>query len=226
MTVLSGNGTFPCGYVGSETARTLQYGSSNGGLTVYDTNPELNELMKNAGKELNIKCHIAGKSPKLDGPVDIEGHKGKDEHFYVIDLARVYPPTAEKDMERTFLYKLFRPEFVKNYRIPLVDGFSTFGKHNEIVHNNEIKEATEYLLGKLIPTFCAHDLPRHFPSGNTGVFELDAITEELHRAGINVRYLGHVRFYAHDYLKPGIFNEICARVIKNYMRDQMREVSG
>ena len=109
----------------------------------------------------------------------------QDQRFYVIDLARVFPPTAEpeyvvhlrnlspntspllslsqsstlsrtaimsflsiasrskpllRSVEQSFLYKLFRPEFVKNYPKPLSsDAFSPFGDpDNKTLHNDEV----------------------------------------------------------------------------------------
>jgi len=47
----------------------------------------------------------------------------------------------------------------------------------------------------------------------------------MHRAGINVRYLGLVREHAPSYLRMGILNEICSRAIKNRLRAVMRETS-
>jgi hypothetical protein len=90
----------------------------------------------------------------LYGPADIEGHRSwQDNRYYVLDFARgeccvcrvscvscralanhcsvvslVFPPTAEADVLKTFLYRLFRPEFIKTYSTPLSsDAFSPFG---------------------------------------------------------------------------------------------------
>jgi hypothetical protein len=93
----------------------------------------------------------------------------------------VFPPTAEADVLKTFLYRLFRPEFIKTYSTPLSsDAFSPFGgPENEKVrrlgfsgechsadmcnatqrnatqegHNAEVREATRYLLETTIPAF-------------------------------------------------------------------------
>jgi len=74
---------------------SLIYGSNDGGATVHKDNPELNKLMKKAAKELHIKGHKVGLFPplkKLYGPADIEGHKGRDGRFYIVDSARISPP--------------------------------------------------------------------------------------------------------------------------------------
>jgi len=74
---------------------SLIYGSSDGGATVHKDDPRLNQLMKKAAKELHIKGHkvgFSGQLKKLYAPTDIEGHKGRDSRFYVLDTARISPP--------------------------------------------------------------------------------------------------------------------------------------
>jgi hypothetical protein len=41
---------------------------------------------------------------------DIEGHSGLDGRHYVLDFARVFPPTFSINVTHTFLYQLMRPE--------------------------------------------------------------------------------------------------------------------
>ena len=225
--------------------KSLHYGSNDGGNTVIKSNEKLSLLMKKAGEQLNVKGHFGGRNENsrefIYGPTDIEGHIGTDKRFYVIDFARVFPPTAEKDVAKSFLYKLFRPEFIKSYKIPLSsDGFSKFGKHNAKEHNTEIVEATKYLLEIMIPKFAKEELINLFPIGsssssgcsndslidNNNYIEIQNITEIVHRAGINVRYLGLIRNYTSDYLKPCILNEICSRAIKNKLRKLLRKKSN
>ena len=288
---------------------TLRYGSSDAGNDVRRDVKELNRYMKAAGKQLNLKGHLAGvvedKAKFIYGPADIEGHIGSDNRYYVLDFARVFPPTTEPGFKRTWMYKLFRPEFVKTYKIPLSsDGCSKFGAHNSKEHNNELFEATKYLLETVVPTFAKelenmyntqnhhhhHHHSRHSsrhnsltninvngnlrlssstssvsnhlhhsssttslysstssissssgsvnnnnnnnnPNGsetdhhNHPFFEIREITEITHRAGINVRYLGLIRHFVADYLKPTILNEMCSRAIKNRLRAILRETS-
>jgi hypothetical protein len=143
---------------------TIRYGSPDGGKHVYDADAELRKLMEQAGKRLNLKGHMAGQTKGerkfLFSPCDIEGHEGTDGRFYVIDLARVFPPAAEEGVRRTYLYRLLRPEFVKTYHKPLSsDAFSLFGgadnNANAEGHDKEVQEATNYLLESKIPAFAA-----------------------------------------------------------------------
>ncbi len=53
--------------------------------------------MERAGKRLNLKghyCGVQGNKQFLYGPCDIEGHLGMDGRYYVLDFARVFPPTG------------------------------------------------------------------------------------------------------------------------------------
>ncbi len=63
------------------------------------------------------------------GPVDLEGHRGKDGRYYLLDFARLFPaerPTREK--ENMHIYKLLRSEFVRSYggRPLCSDAYSPF----------------------------------------------------------------------------------------------------
>ena len=75
---------------------TLMYGSADAGRTVLKELPELNELMEKAAKYINMKGHRVGpdEDTVLFGPTDIEAHLGKDDNFYVLDTARLYPPES------------------------------------------------------------------------------------------------------------------------------------
>lgn len=77
-------------------------------------------------------------------------------------FCRMFPPTTpDQKHPRGFLYQLFRPEFVINYKkaeqsYPLSsDAFTTFAakdpKYREL--NNDVREATDYLFTKVIPKF-------------------------------------------------------------------------
>jgi hypothetical protein len=85
-------------------ANTLKYGSSDAGLTIVKSDKELNKKMKDAALKGNLKGHYVGQNTagKIYGPGDIEGHAGKDGHFYVVDTARVLPPLPPKSKFNAF----------------------------------------------------------------------------------------------------------------------------
>lgn len=57
--------------------------------------------MEAAARRLNLKGHMAGLPTGtrafLYSCADIEGHRGFDGRYYVLDFARVFPPTHEEE---------------------------------------------------------------------------------------------------------------------------------
>lgn len=65
--------------------------------------PELNQLIESSSKVLNLKGHnvgLPGNQKFIYTCCDLEGHKGKDNRYYLLDFARVAPP--EPPSERFF----------------------------------------------------------------------------------------------------------------------------
>lgn len=61
----------------------MVYGSNNGGHTVQTSNSEVNKLMEDAGKVMNLSGHVvSGKI--IYGPGDIEVHVGKVFFFFFL----------------------------------------------------------------------------------------------------------------------------------------------
>lgn len=127
------------------------------------------------------------KSVVLHTPIDLEGHSGRDGQFYgafhfdyllllsilsscsesdifllftlVIDTARVFPPVAPLPGSRkgSYLFKLFRPEFVRRNPVALSsDAYSKFGKDAEVEHNSDVLDATIRLEGEVVPEFARY----------------------------------------------------------------------
>jgi hypothetical protein len=198
--------------------------------------------MKLAATRLNLCGHFASghdrsKARFLYGPIDIEAHRGTDGRLYVIDCARVFPPTAEKGVKSTFLYKVMRPELVRRYKEPLSsDAYSSFVRvrffttcsarrvgtksstvawqtmADEEENNYKVLEATEFLLADVISDFAAW-FDNHFLSTKDAI-PLSSLTELIHREGINCRYLGLIRHRVEvDDLKKMILNEMVARYV-------------
>ena len=64
-----------------------------------------------------------------------------------------------KRIKSVYLYQLLRPEFVKNYKIPLCsDAFSSFpiDPSEKIEHESEIIQATQFLETILIPSYAGN----------------------------------------------------------------------
>jgi hypothetical protein len=137
---------------------TLIYGSGNGGKTVSNSDPIASSLMDEFGRRMNLKAHSAGReiTSIVTGPADIEVHQGTDGRYYVLDLARVFPPEAPSSSGRNHLFNLLRPEFVQTYALPLSsDAFSRMVPVGDEarLNNDEVRTATQFLTEKTIPTF-------------------------------------------------------------------------
>lgn len=164
---------------------------------------------------------------------DVEGHLGDDGRFYLIDLSRTFPPVRPiKDVPGSFLFQLFRPQFVRNYPLALCsDAYSQFTRGTPLndEHKEEVNAATEYLLSSVIPKF-ARDLKADLADVVRlgGSLEQFRLTEALHAAGINVRYLGLVALVMDEdsYQQTFVLAEIFSRLIKNDIRARMRTQMG
>jgi hypothetical protein len=199
--------------------------------------------MEELGRRMNLKQHMAGKdiSAEVCGPADIEVHKGLDGRFYVIDHARLFPPEAPS-ASRNHLFNLLRPEFVKSYKVPLSsDAFSrmTNNAPDSEPNNDDIRVATADMYNTVIPDFVRafeNYLGADDNAGDWGFFIYSnmsgnvfkkaqkTLIEELHRFGINIRHLGHVRQHAtSNGLRKAILVEMIARVMKLHLRTRWRQ---
>ena len=118
--------------------------------------------MRRVCTRLNLKAHAPRHHPgkRLYGPVDIEGHVGYDGRFYLLDVARLFPPTHFTRGQYQLgqqLWDQLRPELVTQFSKPLSsDGLSNF-QHASEAHqaNREIREATQFLTRFQIPAVAA-----------------------------------------------------------------------
>jgi hypothetical protein len=177
--------------------------------------------MATAAQKLNIKGHWVGMNHDqkfIHGPTDLEGHRGKDQRYYILDFSRVFPPEYPRDdlPKRSTLYNLLRPEFLAAYPVPLSsDALSGFGKHDADFHNAEIRAATQLLLEKIIPTFAGSLSQISTKQSHVG--------ELFHRAGINLRHMGLVRSHTTNAeWKRFLLLEMTARVLKDDMHQSLR----
>ena len=200
---------------------TIRYGSADAGKTIHKSNQDINNKMKEAAELLNLKGHRTGVGRVMIwGPGDIEAHEGTDNKFYVVDFGRTFPPEAPSEQgSRKIFYCLLRPEFVRLYPKPLSsDAFSCWGKCNSRVHNQEVREATEYLYREVIPNFA-----KELISKKSNI-EAIRLTESLHSSGINCRHFGRVRAEIHDNfeLSELLMTEMVARLLSGLLRQLLR----
>jgi len=110
-------------------------------------------------------------------------------------------------------------ELVRQFDKPLSsDAFTLFGEHNSDLHDAEVREATELLHREIIPSF-ARSL-----SQLDKELRMEDILIRLHRAGINIRFLGEVRSHVtNEAQRKLLLTEIYARVFKNEIRRKLRD---
>lgn len=218
------------------TEDTLVSGSCDAGATVHASCTEMNSQLEKAASMLNLEGHTCGTTPgqtrNLYTATDLEGHIGLDGRLYIIDFSRSFPPEAPNSKyQRSYLYHLLRPEFVKKYPLPLCpDAFSNFIVHdpNANTHNIEIFKATLFLFKSVIPSFASKFETRVIDVIKSCQLKKFSVASELHSSGINCRMMGLVR----SVLNPNQTNarylllvEMCARVIKNDIRFRLRQTS-
>ncbi|KAL6065374.1 Clu domain-containing protein [Balamuthia mandrillaris] len=152
---------------------TIIYGSNNAGKDIHASVKTFNEKMALLAREYHlcgehISNHSKTQTVKLYSSCDVEGHRGRDGRYYLIDMARYFPPTApNKSLKGGFLFQLLRPEFMKNYSKALLcpDSYSGFWLQNKKQHNADVVDATKYLAQVIVPGFVeqmAGQLFQHF----------------------------------------------------------------
>lgn len=97
-------------------------------------------------------------------------------------------------------------------------GWGSQDKENHIVHNKEVKDATLRLFVENISNFVA-EVEKLTPAELVNY----RFTEELHRNGINVRHLGHVRKQVKNLAVRKRILHICiARTMKDKISTKLR----
>uniref|UniRef100_A0A6B2KY78 Clu domain-containing protein n=1 Tax=Arcella intermedia TaxID=1963864 RepID=A0A6B2KY78_9EUKA len=224
---------------------TLKVGSSDGGKTYLCANESLMNKMTKIGKtylcaneSLMNKMTKIGKKLNLAGhkflgqeifvPFDLEGHLGKDGKEYLLDFSRLFPPVPlTPGCKFGNLYRLFRPEFVRNYPKPMCsDGYAPLMRE-QTHHHDVLQEAFKSLMEEAIPfaSTILDDL-------SAAVIKKGMVlpgnfvwhpSRTLHELGINLRYMGNV--YSHcktPEARTLLLIEMAARSIKQDLRQKIR----
>lgn len=194
------------------------------------SNDRLAARIEEASAKLNLKLHEAGKDRVMMATaVDIEGHVGRDNRFYLLDFSRVFPPvTPNRTIEGSHLFQMFRPEFVKSFTLfPLCsDAYSRFtvGLPDAKEHTEEVDLATMELLNVTISNFVAELIAKMTEEARiAGTLENFNLVQLMHSHGINVRYLGEVarKMGRHPFAMV-VLSEMVARIVKIGFRQCLR----
>ena len=100
---------------------TLVYGSRDAGKTIL-LDRKFNEKLKIICEGLGLKSHkiipmslrhsndAISQAVTMHTPVDLEGHKGYDGRYYLLDFSRIFPPELpDKNVKGSYLFRLLRP---------------------------------------------------------------------------------------------------------------------
>jgi GTPase SAR1 family protein len=217
---------------------TLRYGSSDGGSTVL-ADPVFSGIMERCAAVLNVDEHVSG-GKIIFSAADVEGHVGRDGRRYLLDLSRSLPPTALNSAKRNclpfaHLYRMFRGEFLSTYTAPLCpDAFSGFISDDprRVARCRRVVEATKVLEERVIPAAApaiASAVGEALSRATVGASFV--LATELHRHGVNVRYIGAVMRALNDagdtdqQVQIYLLVEAVARVLKHELRSRLRQRS-
>jgi tetratricopeptide (TPR) repeat protein len=132
------------------------------------------------------------------------------------------------------LFQLLRKEFVQSYPKSLCsDSFSGFTMTDPLIqeYNEDVMEATDVLLNQTVPSTTKRLLLLAQEAQNHGTLIDFAVhlPQELHRDGINLRYIGlcyrqlQRMQRGKEILSRLLLVEACARVLKNVLAVRLRE---
>ena len=131
---------------------TIQYGSSDGGRTVYNRDFECEARAKDIAQYFGLKQHQVGRTERLWLAGDVELHRGLDGRIWLLDAARLVPPFPPPKHERYKILNEFFPiEFVRHYcnRFKCAvsaDAFSGFNKNSKEkkADNEQVAQMSEF----------------------------------------------------------------------------------
>jgi hypothetical protein len=175
-----------------------------------------------------LNMNVSFNNQLIYSAVDLEGHKGLDGKYYLLDFSRVLPPESpNRKFQNPHLSRLLRPEFLKAYdKLLCSDAFSGFiqGTPEEDDITADVHEATRYLRETHIPKTAMRIFEMMQETRLEKPLEKFRLTEAMHSLGINCRYSGILRKHIKDAeCRKFILAEVVARVIKNNLRWRLRE---
>ncbi len=237
---------------------TLVYGSDNAAFdcNVAHSDPTLRVIVTEACLQLGLKMHsvVNGYSPDsrtqvgevdIASPIDLEGHKGLDGRYYLVDCSRLMPPmcraeTAFHDKYWPY-YSAMRPEFVTSYAESLnPDAFSQFCSRltkeriEQMVEDQKTIRAASLYFREVHLPLVAKSILEYWVTGGRDVMSFSLRTK-LHKSGVNMRFLGDMIAVMREKFTDSELEEseeliklyeceALARAGKNFIRSRLRDV--
>lgn len=226
-----------------DPSESLVMGSSDAGKTIHEPPAEIEPYVQQIARAFNLReHHCGGKSIPLC--VDLEAHIGLDGRCYFLDFSRLFPPEADwrtgrprSDLKYSYLWRLLRPELVRNCKKRLsADAFSPFQSKEEGSEcNKDVFEASLELHTVVIPRFASELLEFVYLFIQRGTLPEFPFKRILHTRGINLRHSGKLLDYlAAEKVQPFmqkallgcrliLLVEIIARAFRVVLNQSLRE---
>eukprot|EP01124_Arcella_intermedia_P011734 TRINITY_DN1815_c0_g1_i6.p1 TRINITY_DN1815_c0_g1~~TRINITY_DN1815_c0_g1_i6.p1 ORF type:complete len:1241 (-),score=297.98 TRINITY_DN1815_c0_g1_i6:577-3831(-) len=158
-------------------------------------------------QKLNLAKHrVQGTHKEVVLCTDIEIHtlkEGRESNYFVLDFARILPPTNPSGYGNSVFFRLFRSELLADLNYPISsDAYSSFQDPSEAIQLNQAANtATEFLVNKINKLFSVAnidsflsmediDYVMHQNPQYSSIQPKDYFTRKLHKNGINIRYMG------------------------------------
>lgn len=186
------------------------------------THDELNDCLIKCGKQLNLKTHNVqlnrGRRVPIGVSIETEAFMAKDS-FFISNLSSLLPLDSSYDgtlanenadsssksissaqyealAAENYLTdssKRLRPEYVASFAQPLASNgltiHSAATKSEKIENDVELLKAARFLRENWIPAFV-----KQLDEMETRPIDSHTLTVEMHRNGVNIRYLGNICF--------------------------------
>jgi hypothetical protein len=150
---------------------TLCYGSSDAGNSITSKFAAVDRWMSLAAEQLCLAAHPVDDLIMYTGG-DVEVHLGLDNNFYLLDVARVFPPEDPHLYQRfhevpflntnSVFYRMLRPEILRLWAefagkqyVVSSDSFSRWGEQDAEIHNKVSNTCSFFLFVHQIPLVVA-----------------------------------------------------------------------
>lgn len=197
------------------------------GFTQLD--PEVDQLLQEASHRLFLKPHVVfpDQTRPMTVPCSMEvaGYRIHD-RIYVMNLSRVFPSDNPVRNTSQILTHFLRSELLRSYGRPLSsDAFCNVGGIAPDMQDNdaEVISACRYLQDIVIPSFVQKlDMLELFPVDSEG------LATEMHRAGINTRYLGRIARltklpHVRELCTVDMVGRVCKILLGRNLRSMLRQ---
>ncbi|KAI8816801.1 translation initiation factor eIF3 subunit 135-domain-containing protein [Fimicolochytrium jonesii] len=191
------------------------------------------ERLMSVGQALNLKSHVVrvGDERRIACALakDVEVHfNPASKIYYASNLHKILPadhhPAQDNNSiaNHPLFSRVLRPEFFSIYEHPLTpDAFTMSSgatRRERETNDGEVARAVKHLREVVVPAFVAR-----LDALDVRVVDSRGLVGEMHSAGINVRYLGHIaRQSTLPYIRSFAQAEMCARAFKSLFQARMR----